>query len=199
MGIRSLRTLTLIVTIMVVVDALWTPVILLWAAALPGLFQEVITPVATTVDTAALCFKIATMIVFGRWIYVAGKNLVEADVTDLEFTPASRIWWYFVPIASLFKPFQGMRELWNASHGIYPNDESSGLVAAWWALWLVTNFVGYFSGIATGAGAGANGAVLSWVAAAADIAVAVAAIALIRGIADGQRGLNGSTLSEVFA
>ncbi len=197
MEIRSLRTLTLVVSIMVVIDALWTPLILLWASALPDLFQAVIAPVATIVDAAALCFKIVTMIIFARWIYVAGDNLVDADVMDLEFTPASRIWWFFVPIASLFKPFQGMRELWNGSHGIYPNYASSSLVATWWGLWLVANFIGYFTGITAGSGGGVP--VMSWASAAVDIAAAVAAITMIRGIADAQGKLDGSALSEVFA
>jgi hypothetical protein len=196
-GMRSLGTLTMIVTIMVVIDALWSPVILLWAAILPDAFQTLIAPAATALDVSAFCFKVATVILFGRWIYVAGDNLIEADVNELEFTPGSRIWWFAVPIASLYKPFQGMRELWNASHGIYPNDVSSSLVATWWGLWLVNNSLGVFVGAATGRGA--QGALLGWVTVAADIAVAIAAISLIRGIADAQSKLNRSALSEVFA
>ncbi|MFA5966107.1 MAG: DUF4328 domain-containing protein [Sphingomonas sp.] len=197
MEFRNLRTLTLVVAVMVMADALWTPVILLWAAALPVAFQTVIAPIASAVDTAALCFKIATMIVFARWIYVAGSNLVDADVMDLEFTPASRIWWFFVPIASLFKPFQGMRELWNASHGIYPGDVSSSLVATWWGLWLLANMVGYATGVI--ANPSGNNPAIIWVSCGVDIATAVTAIMMIRGIARSQEQLGGASLSEVFA
>jgi hypothetical protein len=38
-----------------------------------------------------------------------------------------------------------------------------------------------------------------WATSAANIALAVVAIMLIRGIAQGQRTLDGSSLSEVFA
>lgn len=197
MEFRNLRTLTLVVTIMVVIDALWSPVVLLAATLTPTMFRSMIAPVATTVDMAALCFKIATMIVFARWIYVAGRNLVAAEVMDLEFSPASRIWWFFVPIASLFKPFQGMRELWNASRGVIPTDTPNTLVAIWWGLWLLANFIGYFTGMLAG---GVNNPTLAWLSAAADIAVAIAAIRLIREIATSQEHLDsGGTLAEVFA
>lgn len=197
MEYRNLRTLTLVVTVMVMADALWTPVILLWATLLPAAFQTVIAPITSTVDTAALCFKIATMIVFARWIYVAGSNLVDADVMDLEFTPASRIWWFFVPIASLFKPFQGMRELWNASHGIYPSDASNSLVATWWGLWLLAYMFDYVTGVIVGPSG--NNPAIAWASGGVDIAAAIAAIMMIRAIARSQEHLGGATLSEVFA
>jgi hypothetical protein len=197
MEFRNLRTLTLVVTIMVVIDALWSPVVLLTATLTPTMFRSLIAPVATTVDMAALCFKIATMIVFARWIYVAGRNLVDADVMDLEFSPASRIWWFFVPVASLFKPFQAMRELWNASHGVMPTDAPNTLVATWWGLWLLSNFMGYVTSMLA---SDRSSPALAWAVSAADIAAAVAAIMLIREIARGQEQLgNGGTLAEVFA
>jgi hypothetical protein len=197
MVLRDLRLLTAILAMMIVIDALWTPVILLWATIFPAAYQGLILPVATSVDIAAMVFKIATMILFCVWIYIAGGNLIQADVEDLDFTPASRIWWFIVPIACWFKPFQGMRELWNASRGILPYDTNENLVAAWWALWLISGMVAWFSG----AIAGANGSNLTglWVSSAVDIALCVVAIMLIRGIAQGQRTLDGSNLSEVFA
>jgi hypothetical protein len=195
MALRDLRLLTAILAVMIVIDALLNPAVLLWAAVLPDAFLSLVTPVASTVDGGVLVFKIATMIVFSYWIYVAGQNLVEADIEDLDFTPASRIWWFAVPIASFFKPFQGMRELWNASRGTLPYDTNDSLVATWWALWLGTRLFGSFSGLL-----GARGTTnMLWATSAANIALAVVAIMLIRGIAQGQRTLDGSSLSEVFA
>lgn len=197
MQIRDLRVLTGVLTIMVVIDAVWTPVVLTTALVAPAMFQAIVTPVASSVDLAAGLFKITTMIVFACWIYVAGRNLLAADFNDLEFTPASRIWWFAVPIASLFKPFQGMRELWNASRGVSAYETNDSLVSGWWALWLLNNLGSFFIGFASGAANMAN--VGMWVASVIDLALAVFAIMLIRGIALAQQGLSGENLAEVFA
>ena len=194
MKIRNLRILTGILTIMIVVDALWTPIVLGMALAAPTAFQTLVTPIAASVDLAAIVFKIATMIVFCGWIYMAGKNLVAAGFEDLEFTPAARIWWFAIPIAGLFKPFQGMRELWNASRGVYPYETNESLVATWWALWLASNIAGLVLNNARG-----SDDVVLWVTGALDMGLAAVAIVMIRGIAQAQRRLDGSDLSEVFA
>lgn len=195
MKIRTLNFLTVLVTVMVVIDALWLPAILSGARAFPAAFGTYVTPVAETLDMAELVFRIATMIVFSVWIYIAGRNLVEAGYEDLEFSPGSRIWWFAVPIANLFKPYQGMRELWNASHGSEAYDAGSGLVATWWALWLASGIVSYLV-LATSTTGDTQSL---WVASAIDVAVAVAAILLIHGIARAQRRLRGPDLEEVFA
>lgn len=117
MQINTLRTLTAVVSIMVVIDALWTPVVLGIVYVFPTVFNDYILPIADGVDASAMIFRILTVIAFATWIYIAGKNLIAAGYEDLEFSPASRIWWFAVPIATWFKPYQGMRELWNASHG----------------------------------------------------------------------------------
>ena len=196
MPAHNLRLLTLVVTIMVVIDALLQPLILIGAWLSPGTFTAYVAPIAATVDGSVLGFKFLTMIVFSRWIYVAGRNLVDFGMDELEFTPASRIWWFFVPVASLFKPFQGMRELWNASRNIWPHDTNESLVSTWWGLWLATNALAYISNITNRDSQNLTTILLHI---AAETAVAVAAIALVRGIAKGQESLAGSEIAEVFA
>ncbi|MDP5277893.1 DUF4328 domain-containing protein [Sphingomonas sp. DG1-23] len=197
MGIRDLRGLTLVVAIMVVIDALTTPVILLAALLFPEGYTENVMPIASQVDLATVLFKLLTFVVFGRWIYVAGRNLIEAGYHDLEFTPAARIWWFAVPVACLFKPFQGMRELWNASHGNGDYSEGSALVATWWALWLLTTFAGYLSGYM--AKSPDSGVTPFWIQAVFDIPLAAVAILMIRRIAEAQARLGTGELAEVFA
>ncbi|WEK01650.1 MAG: DUF4328 domain-containing protein [Candidatus Sphingomonas phytovorans] len=194
MEIRDLRPLTAILTVMIVVDALWNPAILIGAKMTPELFQQFVTPIATGVDIAAFLFKIVTMIVFCRLILVAGNNLIAAGFEDLEFTPWSRIWWFVVPVACLFKPFQGMRELWNVSRGVYPYDTNDSLVAIWWALWLLAGVVAWVANAVTG-----PGTLGLWTDSVVNIVLAPVAIMLIRGIALGQTKLDGSNLNEVFA
>jgi hypothetical protein len=76
------------------------------------------------------------------WMHRAHANLRDAGLDGLEFTPGSSVGWFFAPIANLFKPFQAMRELFNASQGEAPpySQHTPGAVSAWWAAWLVGNF-----------------------------------------------------------
>ena len=196
--VKNLRILTAVVAMMVVIDALITPVVLAWASVDPEGLIAIAGPNGSAIDTVSIGFKVLTMIVFARWIYIAGENLVDAEF-DLEFTPGSRIWWFAVPIACLFKPFQGMREMWNASHGAAHYDENNGLVTTWWCLWLVSNLGNYFINLLTRAEPG-SGLGLLWLMTVVDIALAVVAILMIRGIAQAQgRTLSGGQLEEVFA
>ncbi|WP_213979993.1 DUF4328 domain-containing protein [Sphingomonas sp. dw_22] len=194
---RSLRVLTLVLSAMIVLDALAVPVILLAALAFPEGYAANVTPIANQLDVGTVIFGLLTIVVFCRWIYVAGRNLVEAGYDDLEFTPASRIWWFLVPVACLFKPFQGMRELWNASHGETHYAEGSALVATWWALWLLAGFVGYASRMFSGQPD--SGTAPFWIQSAVDVPLAVVAILMLRRISDAQSQLAEPQLAEVFA
>ena len=95
-------------------------------------------------DLVAAVLLLVTFIVFGRWIYVASRNLHAADVPGLMFSPASCVWWYVVPIASLFKPYQAMREIWNGSKGATADELKAGatLLTIWWTLWIISNIAG---------------------------------------------------------
>lgn len=55
-------------------------------------------------------------ILFAVWLYRMNANLRQLSSKPMEFTPGWMIGWYFIPFANLFKPFQGMRELWQVSH-----------------------------------------------------------------------------------
>lgn len=194
---RDLTMRTMVLAIMVALDALATPVILLSALAAPEAYVANVVPIADAVDGAALLFKLVTMIVFAWWIHTAGRNLLAAGYEDLEFSPASRIWWFAVPFANFVKPFQGMRELWNASHGNSDYTQGSGLVATWWALWLGSRLARL---VANGlAGESDSGTGPFWVEAAFDVPLAIVAILLIRGIARAQKQLAEPALVEVFA
>lgn len=107
---------------------------------------------------------LASVVFVAMWIYRAHANLRAADI-ETEFSPGWAVGWYFVPIANLFKPFQAMRELWNASH-MAPTDfgsDAPGDVKVWWGFFIVGNILANistrmsgFGGEATQAGLGAG-------------------------------------------
>lgn len=197
MHLRNLESLTNFTAGMVAIGAAFSPAFLLWMMFDVESLQGLLGPYLGEITTGIVVFNIATMIVFSVWIYQAGENLIAAGFENLEYTPGSRIWWFAVPIANLFKPYQAMRELWNASHGSTAYAEHNDVVGLWWALWLASTIVARI--IERASGPEGPSLMVSWGIAAVDIASAVAAIVMIRAITAAQGRLTGEELGEVFA
>lgn len=93
---------------------------------------------------------ITASIVFLVWFYRAHKNLYRASVPDIKYKSGWTIGGFFVPILSLFRPFQVMREtqkgslLLNKTEYIRNWDEyeTNPLVGWWWGLFLLSEIVG---------------------------------------------------------
>ena len=197
MPVRNLDALTLLVTAMIAIDASLAPTVLLMVNVAPTFFITNIVPYARTFDTIQWSFKVAMLIVFGRWIYLAGRNLLDANVDGLKFAPSARIWWFVVPVAGLFKPFQAMRELSNGSLDILPRDRNDLVVTLWWTLLLAKIALLWAS---RGQGK-THSSYMMFMSATTiiDVALATVAIAMIRRIAAAQRNFGESQLGEVFA
>jgi len=89
---------------------------------------------------------LVTAIVFVVWFHRAYTNLRAWD-----HLPAHGTGWaiggWFVPILSLFRPYQIARETWWASAPQSPEESvlaPSGppLLAAWWGAWIIDNILG---------------------------------------------------------
>ena len=81
-----------------------------------------------------------TMVLVLMWIYRANYNARGLGACGLRFSPAGSIGWYFVPILTLWRPYQAMKEIWQAS--LDPQNWLGRPVPwrlpIWWALWLVS-------------------------------------------------------------
>ena len=87
------------------------------------------------------------VIFFLIWLYRAFSNLSPLKARNLEFSPGWAVGWWFVPIASLFKPYQAVTELWRESDPDY--DEDLGFLSSvvsnpaffgiWWGSWILSN------------------------------------------------------------
>ena len=95
------------------------------------------------VGYASILIYLVTGIPFLMWIYRANKNShgFGANITT---TPGWSVGWYFIPIANLFKPFQVMKEIWQASLDPHqwPLQRSTPLLAWWWGLWIFGGILG---------------------------------------------------------
>ena len=83
---------------------------------------------------------------FFFWIYRASANTDTLKVSGEmppNFSPASAVYWWFVPFANIVQPFRVMREIWMRSYG---SGSVSGFVQAllvvWWGLWLISSGLG---------------------------------------------------------
>ena len=97
-----------------------------------------------------LVWYLSTIVAFLMWVHRAHRNLPALGATGLEFTPRGAVGWYFAPIANLFKPYQCMREIYNASDPLNASDgnqfrpdrDAPVVVKTWWALFLIMGFFG---------------------------------------------------------
>lgn len=197
MRIEQLRILTIVVTIMMAIGALPLIALNIWASALPDHYAMIAELNLSTIEYSIAAYTLLTMVVFSRWIYVAGTNAIALGHDDLEFTPGERIWWFVVPFFNLYKPFQGMRELWNASHGQTQAGRNHELVTIWWIFWLIGSF---FSLIATLIWGQNESAVvtISWIESVLNIVCAVTASALVVKIYLAQRRPARSDFAQIF-
>ncbi len=193
MELRSLDGLAKLVIAMVILNAVNTPLVLLWIILSPQTFAEHLSPNADLFDSIFIIIFILTAIVFGRWMYVAGTNLEAAGHLDLEFSPGARIWWFAVPLANFVMPYRGMRELWTVSHGETAEGDV-GLIGLWWALWLGNGIVGWMFSRGE-----IQGLTLFWVMSVLEISLAAIAIVIVRGITSAQNRMTSGELEEVFA
>jgi hypothetical protein len=79
---------------------------------------------------------VLSLVMFFCWKYRAYSNLRALRANQMRFSPAGAIGWYFCPIASLWKPFQAMADIWLGSRPLDRHGDSLGLVWVWWTCWL---------------------------------------------------------------
>ena len=89
---------------------------------------------------------IPTGVAFFTWIYRAAQNLPTLGVPDRRFSPGWAIGYWFIPIISLFRPYQVMGEISRGSSPAISRSSTDGRVTAllpwWWACWLASTVGG---------------------------------------------------------
>lgn len=90
-----------------------------------------------------IVFIISGIIIL-KWIYRANYNARQLGAKEMQFTPGWSVGWYFIPIFTLWKPYQAMKEIWKASANPdnWSNEKVSSVLPWWWFFWLVNNFLG---------------------------------------------------------
>ncbi len=151
----------------------------------------------------AVAIYIVTAICFAIWIVRAHKNLRALKIQRLSYTPGWALGWFFVPFLNLIRPFQAMKDLWQASHAgaEWSTASSAKLVDFWWCLWLINNVYGAIISRTFSSQNSIDEVILATKIGMAGflihIPVCILAIKLVRGIHSAQEDLGSqSTLTE---
>ena len=78
------------------------------------------------------------------WTYRANFNARRLGASGMEFSPGWAVGWYFVPFANLWKPYQAMKEIWQASASPerWEQEDRTWLLPLWWTIWIISNILG---------------------------------------------------------
>jgi len=132
--------------------------------------------------------QIATLIVYGvlffMWVHRTNRN-AQSLSTGMEVSPGWAVGWFFIPFASLYKPFQGLDQTWRVS--IDPTRwraiDTPVLLRVWWGLYLASSVTGWLAnmaGSAHTAGGHAASTMVALVSSGLLILCCLAAIQMVR-------------------
>jgi hypothetical protein len=155
---------------------LWAALqLVLFAVLALSLSDTAYAQAAAGLVVVALLLGIATAIPVWIWMYRA-MAIAHEIVPSLTISPGWAVGWYFVPIASLWKPYEAMSEISEGSQSGGPNwDEVVGsLIGWWWAMWLIRTVTNGLSSV--------FGVTILLVSSIAGIAAAVLLAEIIRRI-----------------
>jgi hypothetical protein len=145
---------------------------------------------------------LGAVIFVARWIMRVNRNAHQLS-DSMTVSPGWNVGWFFIPIANLWKPFDGIRQTWQASASAA--DPASVRLPAfmrwWWALWLVTNILGNISARLTFDSSSASNVIASgWLDVASfafDVPLTITVLMLINGLNTLQQ--RGQQYAETFA
>lgn len=91
--------------------------------------------------------NITGIVLYCVWAYRANKNAHALGAKNMEFTPGWMVGWYFIPFMNLFRPYQAIKETYQASDPesdaySWKQSPTPVLFGVWWAMWLISNFLG---------------------------------------------------------
>jgi len=106
--------------------------------------------VVLLVNLVLMVVALTASVLFLVWIHHAATNVRTFGHQGLAFEPSWCVAWWFIPVASLWKPYQAMREVWQASDpegvhagspGTWMTRPAPGTLLAWWLVYMGGGFV----------------------------------------------------------
>jgi len=87
--------------------------------------------------------SIVCIISFLRWTYKSSRISHLSGAKDLKFSPGWSVGWFFIPIATLWKPFQAFKQIYQVSIQVddWKNVSIPSEARWWWGLFILTGIV----------------------------------------------------------
>lgn len=90
--------------------------------------------------------SLLTALFFCLWLYAAAKQARHFSGKHLGMSPGFIVGSFFIPILNFWKPYMGVKRVYNASlGGKAPFTKRSSLVLAWWLCFLLMNYANNIS------------------------------------------------------
>jgi ABC-type multidrug transport system fused ATPase/permease subunit len=97
---------------------------------------------------AYIASLVVNLVLFLMWVHRTNRN-AQALSAGMDVRPGWAVGWFFIPFASLYKPFQGLDQTWRVS--IDPSRwrglDTPTLLRWWWGFHLTSNIAGSMSNI----------------------------------------------------
>ena len=87
------------------------------------------------------------LILFLMWVYRVNRNARALGAVGMQYTPASSVGWFFVPVIGLFLPYFVIKEIWQASSPVparqWRRAPVSPILGSWWLVGIVGSMIQY--------------------------------------------------------
>jgi hypothetical protein len=99
------------------------------------------------IGLAGLATFIVCVVLWCRLTYRAMSNLDNVHNPVMAMSPGWAVGWWFIPLAWLWKPLEGVRQIWRGSRSPwYPGSvDVPAQIGWWWALWIFASILGNVS------------------------------------------------------
>ncbi len=111
---------------------------------------ELFDTLSVALTVVHLTVRLATAVAFITWLYRAYKNVPTLGAGDTKYTAGWAVGAWFVPILNLFRPYQIVREAWDAGESYVAGEDADRIVRPaghallgwWWGTWILSGIVG---------------------------------------------------------
>ncbi len=158
----------------------------------------------SVVGLLQLAGLVASVILMSMWSFRAMKNLHIAGAPEVSMSPGWAVGWYFIPIANLWKPFEGLLQIWRGSMAQAGQPvKVPAHVGWWWATWLLSNFLANIalrlSGFMEEGPAYDEGLIVAVIGSAVSVVCTFLLLRTARDITEAQQTGGRASVAEAFA
>ena len=98
--------------------------------------------------------NILTVTAFCMWAHRAMTNVHRYGLYNIEYTAGWTVGWFFIPVATYFKPAQAMRQVFLGSKAIngqtpaheWKNGSGGSIIVWWFVIWTIGRIYGVITG-----------------------------------------------------